>query len=257
MTKNGQPGFSPRALIWDVAAACLLLTRLPLPNLPAEAFARQAQAAWAFPLAGLVVAVIAGVTGETLLQMGLGAVPAAGLTVALLALLTGAMHEDGLADTADGLWGGRDRERRLEIMKDSTVGTYGVLALVFSVGLRWSALSILLPQGTGALIAAAMLSRAVLPALMAGLPPARDDGLSRGVGRPGGVAVCAALALGGAVALFAAGWALLLPALVALVVVLLLAATARSKIGGQTGDILGAAQQLAEIVLLLGLAAQI
>ncbi|PJE38212.1 adenosylcobinamide-GDP ribazoletransferase, partial [Pseudooceanicola lipolyticus] len=73
----------------------------------------------------------------------------------------------------------------------------------------------------------------------------------------GGVAVCAALTLGGAVALFAAGWALLLPALVALVVVLLLAATARSKIGGQTGDILGAAQQLSEIVLLLGLAAQI
>lgn len=255
LAESGKPGFSLRALPWDVAAACLLLTRLPLPNLPDAAFARQAQSAWAFPLAGLVVAVIAGVIGETLLQMGLGPVPAAGVTVALLALLTGAMHEDGLADTADGLWGGRDPARRLEIMKDSSVGTYGVLALIFSTGLRWSALAVLLPGGIGALIAAAVLSRAVLPAVMAGLPPVRSDGLSRGVGVPGRSAVIAALFLGAAIALTATGWALMLPALAALVAVLLVAATARAKIGGQTGDILGATQQMAEIVLLLGFAA--
>lgn len=257
LAENGRPGISPRVLLWDVASACLLLTRLPLPNLPDAAFTRQARSVWAFPLTGLVVAVIAGVIGETLLQMGLGPVPAAGVTVALLALLTGAMHEDGLADTADGLWGGRDPARRLEIMKDSTVGTYGVLALVFSTGLRWSALAVLLPEGIGALIAAAVLSRAVLPAAMAALPPARSDGLSRGVGVPGRGTVIAALFLGTTIALAACGWALLLPALAALVAVLLVAAIARAKIGGQTGDILGAAQQMAEIVLLLGLAAQI
>ena len=99
-------------------------------------------------------------------------------------ITTGAMHEDGLADTVDGLWGGWTRDRRLEIMKDSHIGTYGVLALIVSAGLRWSVLAGLLTLGAGPVVAIAVLSRASMPALMAALPNARGDGLAHKVGAP-------------------------------------------------------------------------
>lgn len=236
----------------DMAVAVVLLSRLPMPALPRAAFADQARAAWAFPLVGLAIALPACALGWAALAVGLGAAAAAGLVLAAQVALTGAMHEDGLADTADGFWGGFDRARRLEIMRDSRIGAYGVIALVLGLGLRWTALAALLQAGAwGAVIAAACLSRSALPVLMAALPPARTDGLSQAVGRvrPGiaGGAVVLALAL----ALALTG----LPAMTAAVATGLalcgLAALARAKIGGQTGDVLGAAQQLAEIAALL------
>lgn len=246
-----------RALFNDAAVALVLLTRLPLPRLPDAAFTGQARAAWAFPLAGIAVALIAGAAGLTALALGVTPAAVALLVIAAQIALTGAMHEDGLADTVDGLWGGFTRERRLEIMKDSRIGSYGVLVLVIGVGLRWAALAALIAAGHlwGPLLAAAALSRGTLPALMTVLPPARPGGLSSSVGRPGRDASLAALALGAALALVATGPAVILPALAALLAVLGLAHLARIRIGGQTGDILGAAQQLAEIVLLLGLQA--
>ncbi len=238
---------------WEVIVALALLTRLPLPHAPKTAFARQAQASWAFSLAGLAVALIAAVVGWICGAMGLTTPVTAGLMLATLIVTTGAMHEDGLADTADGLWGGYDAARRLEIMKDSHIGTYGVLALGLGVGLRWLALSATLAVGAGPMIAAAVLSRGLLPALMALMPHARRSGLSHQVGRPERGVALAALALAVVLALFFAGigviWALLLAALA----VGGLAALAKSKIGGQTGDILGAAQQVAELVILLAL----
>ncbi|MEY8799069.1 adenosylcobinamide-GDP ribazoletransferase [Leisingera sp. XS_AS12] len=240
----------------DVTLALVLLTRLPLPHLPAAAFQRQAQAVWAFPLAGLAVALPAAALAAVALAMGLPSTVAAGLALAVQVMLTGAMHEDGLADTADGLWGGFDRARRLEIMKDSRIGAYGVIALILGFGLRWSALAALIAvAGVWPLLALAMLSRAVMPALMAALPHARDGGLSQSVGRPralpcniavllalllslpliGASAIAALLAMGAGAA--GLGW------------------LARVKIGGQTGDILGAAQQVAELAGLLTLLA--
>ena len=130
----------------DAVLALVLLTRLPLPHLPKDSFARQSRAVWAFPLAGLVVGGLATVMAAAALAVWPPAV-AAGLALAVQILVTGAMHEDGLADSADGLWGGFDRSRRLEIMKDSQIGTYGVLALVLSLGLRWLTLSALLAAG--------------------------------------------------------------------------------------------------------------
>ncbi|MCA0869693.1 adenosylcobinamide-GDP ribazoletransferase [Seohaeicola saemankumensis] len=249
MRKND---FNP---VREVGVALVLLTRLPLPRLPAAAFARQARAAWAFPLAGLAVALPACAVGLLALALGLPAPLAAGLVLAMQMLLTGAMHEDGLADTADGLWGGFDRDRRLEIMGDSRIGTYGVLALVVVTGLRWTALAALLQAGAWpAVLAVAALSRAALPMLMTALPPARDGGLSRGVGVPGRAVSLVALLLGAALAA-PAGPAIALPALAAALVLVALALVARAKIGGQTGDILGAAQQLGEATLLCGLAA--
>lgn len=249
MPKNDSP---PIALT-DLAVAFVLLSRLPLPALPDQAFARQASASWAFPLVGAVLALLAGGLGWAALGLGLPVGIAAGLVLGAQVMLTGAMHEDGLADTADGLWGGFTPDRRLEIMKDSAIGTYGVLALILSLGLRWAALTLLVPTGLAALIAAATLSRAPLAMLMTTLPPARVTGLSAGIGTPGWAASLIALFLGAGVAVLAVGPVALILMLLGMVTTGAVATLARAKIGGQTGDILGATQQTVEIVVLLGL----
>ncbi|MDE4191653.1 adenosylcobinamide-GDP ribazoletransferase [Phaeobacter gallaeciensis] len=241
----------------DIPLALVLLTRLPLPHLSAETFKRQSAAVWAFPLAGVTVALPATIAASLALTLGLPPLVAAGLALAMQILLTGAMHEDGLADTADGLWGGFEQARRLEIMKDSQIGTYGVLALILGLGLRWVALAALLETaGPWPLLALAMLSRAAMPVLMYALPHARADGLSRSVGRPRALPVVlgGVLALGLALPCIALSQLLAVAAIMA-VVTAGLGALARVKIGGQTGDILGATQQLCELTGLLVLLA--
>ena len=241
----------------DIPAALGLLTRLPVRVDTDLAVERGARAAWAWPLAGLVVGGIAAVSGAAALRLGLTPAVAAGLVIGVQVIVTGAMHEDGLADSADGLWGGWDQARRLEIMKDSHIGTYGVLALILSVGLRWAALQLLISLGQlwPAVILTAMLSRLPMVALMHALPPARAGGLSRSVGTPPRATLVLACAIAlGATLLLVGPWAL--PLVLTLGGVSLgWAAIAMAKIGGQTGDILGAAQQLAEITVLLTLLA--
>lgn len=239
------------AIPGDIATALALLTRLPLR---AE-FARGARAAWAYPLAGLAVAALAALPTGLLLPLGLPPLLAALIFVATQVILTGAMHEDGLADSADGLWGGWDRARRLEIMKDSHIGSYGVIALALSLAARVLAIGLLLAQSgwLWLLLAVSMLSRATMPALMAALPHARDTGLSHAQGRAPHDTALAAAALAFLAALFFAGLSGLTLALLAALTALTCAAIAKSKIGGQTGDILGATQQITEIVLLLAL----
>lgn len=241
-----------RPRIIDVAVALVLLTRLPLPALPSAAFERQAKAAWAFPLAGLAVMLPACALGWLSLWAGLSAPLAAGLVLGCQILLTGAMHEDGISDTADGLWGGFTPERRLEIMKDSRIGAYGVLALVLVVGLRWLALGELLAvQDFAAILAVAMLSRAGMPVLMTALPSARAKGLSQSIGVPGWPVALIGVTLAGAVAVALLGTAAL-PVIIAIGAVLLgLSALAMRKINGQTGDILGAGQILSETIALM------
>lgn len=242
----------------DIALSLVLLTRLPVPNLPKAAFARQAQATWAFPLVGLAVALPACCLAWGLLALGLPAQVAAGGCLGLQILLTGAMHEDGLADSADGLWGGFAQDRRLEIMKDSHIGAYGVIALILGLGLRWSLSAALLAAGQlWSLVALAMLSRAVMPCLMASLPNARGSGLSEQVGRPNPAPAVlgAVLALGAGFAFTGAPiWIMGFTAALTAVAV---AQIAKAKIGGQTGDILGASQQLAEITCAIALLAQL
>jgi adenosylcobinamide-GDP ribazoletransferase len=187
------------------------------------------------------------------LYLGLPAVVAAGLALGLQIIVTGALHEDGLADVADGFWGGHTAERRLEIMRDSHIGSYGTLALLLSVGLRWQALAFIVendPVLAGlALIAVAMTSRALPAILVATLRPARTDGLGHAAGRarmpPALIAV--ALAASSALALPAILDAMVLQAALGFGV----ARLALRKIGGHTGDVLGAAQQIAEIAALV------
>lgn len=241
----------------DIPAALGLLTRFPVKVDGARAMARGAASAWAWPLAGLVVAVLAALSGWLALALGLPAGVAAAVVLAVQVAATGAMHEDGLSDSLDGLWGGATRERRLEIMKDSRVGSYGVLALVLSMLLRWSALSALMADAgwAGALIAAAMLSRGGMVALAAALPFARPGGLSASVGRPSAGAISLALALALVATLLLTGWPGLAAAVSVTFALAFWAAIAQARIGGQTGDILGAGQQIAEITALLALVA--
>ena len=231
----------------DLVSAFMLLTRLPVRGRPTDPAAR---AAWAWPVAGLAVGGIGAAAMAAALALGVAPGPAAALAVAAQVVVTGALHEDGLADVADGFWGGRDRVRRLAIMRDSRIGTYGAVALVLSLLARWSLLAGTSPW---ALVAAGVASRAAMVPVMQALPHARSDGLSHAAGRPTawgtGVALAlAALALGpfGLPGLAAAGlaagtaWGL--------------ARLARAKIGGQTGDVCGAVQQGAEIAVLAALA---
>lgn len=242
----------------DVAAALGLMTRLPLAVNGTEAKKRGAAAAWAWPLAGAVVGALAGLLLWAGLWLGLPPLAAGLLAVAAQIVLTGALHEDGLADSADGIWGGWTRDRRLEIMRDSRIGSYGVLALILSVGLRATACATLPagPLAVAALAATGAASRGAMTGVMAGLPPARPDGLSVSTGRPSPATAVLALAVASALCLIALPFGLALITVAACCAgAAIVAGIARAKIGGQTGDILGASQQIAEITALLALAA--
>ncbi|MEM6390903.1 MAG: adenosylcobinamide-GDP ribazoletransferase, partial [Pseudomonadota bacterium] len=117
----------------DLALAAMLLTRLPVPINVSDP-GRSAASCWAWPLIGAALGAATMGLAALAMAAGLSAGFAAALAMAGFALMTGALHEDGLADTADGLWGGRTPERRLEIMRDSRIGAYGVVALIL-VGL--------------------------------------------------------------------------------------------------------------------------
>lgn len=234
-------------------SAVLYFTRLPLPA-PARydpEDLRRASGWW--PLTGLLVGgLVAGLASWLVHLLPVGLACALALLGGIL--LTGAMHEDGLADVCDGFGGGTSQARVLEIMKDSSVGVFGALGLVVSFCLRWQCLcalpaALLVP----CLLATHAWTRATAVALMAFLDYARPEGASKA--RPLahrmsllrlGLALCLGLAP-----------ALLLPPLLwwALVVPPLVCACAgswfRKRIGGYTGDCLGAAQQLGEMAMLL------
>ena len=250
MVQNESDIFSASRL-WDVPVAFVLLTRLPLPALPDTAFANSARAVWAYPLVGVGLGAIVSILAW-LAAFALPPLFVAGLVLATLVMLTGAMHEDGLADTVDGIWGGQTAARRLEIMKDSRIGAYGVLALVLAIGFRWLGLAEVAWNG---LITALVVSRAMMVPLMLVLPHARSDGLSKSVGRPEGFAVGGALVISALCAVLLAGGAGMFAMLIAAAVAAAIGALAKAKIGGQTGDILGATQITTEIAVLLVLVA--
>ena len=247
-----------RLVRWaDVPAALGLLTRLPIRVNADAAMARGAASAWAYPIVGICVSFITLMGLQILTWLNLPSLVQITFCLILPVIVTGAMHEDGLADAADGLWGGWTKDRRLDIMKDSHIGAYGVIALILSLMLRSAVLFSLLrtPFFAPALIIAATLSRTNMVALMTLLPNARDGGLSQSVGRPSqrtlliscGIAIVITLAFAEWNAPFILGAAILAATACA--------AIARGKIGGQTGDILGATQQVSEIAILLTFAA--
>jgi adenosylcobinamide-GDP ribazoletransferase len=257
MTLPDDPAGGRRGRYDEFAVATAFLTRIPT-TAPA-ASGRLAEAAWAFPPVGAGIGAVAAIAFALAQFLGLGDGPAALLAVSAGILMTGALHEDGLADTADGFGGGADREAKLAIMRDSRQGSFGVLALVLSVGLRAVALA-----GLGdavhaglALIAAHAASRAALPAAMVLLDPARTDGVGAAAGRPTTSTAVIAAAIGAVIAILALGpWRGVLALGFAAAAVFALGMIARRQIGGYTGDVLGAFQQIGEIVLLLAAAAK-
>src|SRR5271165_6154852 len=162
------------------------LTRLPLPRHAPLSGGAVGQSVWAFPLAGAVVGLIGALVYALAHRLGLPPWPAAALAVAATLGVTGCLHEDGLADTADGFGGGDTRARKLDIMRDSRIGTYGVCALAISLLIRADAVASLTETGlvAAALIAAHSGARAAMAAVMFFLPPARSDGLSFTAGQP-------------------------------------------------------------------------
>lgn len=230
--------------------ALMLLTRIPAGKLRGE-IPPMSVSVWAFPLVGALAAL----PGAIIFLVYAERLPTA--VSALLAILvgllvTGALHEDGLADLCDGL-GGRTREHRLEIMRDSRIGSYGVLALILSIGLRATALASISDAATGALalVCFGAASRAGLPLIMRLQSPARTDGLGFSAGRPssGPVAISCGLGLA-ALMISGAG---MLAAIVMAISVAPLGWYCGQKIGGYTGDTLGASQQVAEVACWLAI----
>jgi adenosylcobinamide-GDP ribazoletransferase len=223
----------------DLRIAAEFLTRLPLP---AQGYAGAlAGAVRAFPLVGAAIGASAGVVYGAAVWLGLTPWLAAALAVAAALALTGALHEDGLGDLADGFGGGATREAKLAIMRDSRIGTYGVAALTLTLLVR-----------VAALLAAGAVSRAAMAALMGKLDPARHDGLGFDAGRPDAGAVMIACGLAVVIAMAALGLSTGLAAAAAAAAGAAgIAMLARRQIGGQTGDVLGAAQQMAEITFLM------
>jgi adenosylcobinamide-GDP ribazoletransferase len=241
-------------LVTDLKISILFCTRLPLPHsVPIES-SDVARASWAFPIAGLLVGGVGALAYAVALDAGLPPMLAAALSLAATLLITGCLHEDGLADTADGFGGARYRERKLEIMRDSRLGTYGACALVIALILRWAATSAIagpMPVAS-ALIAAHVSGRAALPAFMRFVSPARLDGLSARTGQPTLGCVAVAVLLGGLTLGIAMGPAATLIGVVfAASAWLFMAWLSVRQIGGQTGDVLGALEQIIEVLILL------
>lgn len=249
----------------DVVRSVGFLSRIPMPGrFFVDHDGSLSRAVRAFPVAGVLITLPPAAALTTLLAFRADPLLAALLALALHTMLTGALHEDGLSDTADGVGGGRDREAALRIMKDSRIGSYGAVALILSFALRAAALSAIArwttPTEAGlAMLGAAALSRAAMVWHWSLLPPARADGVAASAGMPQAEATTLALILGGVLGLL-----LILSAaslLTTLVVIGLSAAMAwiftryiSARIGGQTGDTIGAAQQLTEIMSLAALA---
>ncbi len=237
----------------EIRVAAAFLTRFPVRLVAADATIPVASAVRAFPLVGLGVGFVGGAVYAVSDLVGMSSTIAALLAIAALVIATGGLHEDGLADCADGL-GGRTREDALAIMRDSRIGTFGMIALFFVLSLRVTALSYAggLAEAVLVMLAAAAGSRATLPALMYLLPPARPDGLGWAAGQPDRRRVVDAGAIGAVVIVAALGpiWGLLAIAAAA-GAALAVGWLAHRRLGGHTGDVLGAGQQLSETGILL------
>jgi adenosylcobinamide-GDP ribazoletransferase len=240
----------------DFKMALGFLTRLPVPH-PDGGLANFARAYRLFPVVGGLIGLAIGVLCLALRRFGVPDLAAAALALGAGALLTGALHEDGLADVADGFGGGRDTAAKLEIMRDSRLGTYGALMLMVSFVAQVSALAAL-PDAfvVHGLIAAHALARGVLPFMAMNLPYARKDGLAANAGPPDFATAATAAALALIIAWLVLPWREAFgAALAAAACAAGMAWLAQRQIGGQTGDVLGGAEQLGETAILLLLAA--
>ena len=255
---NDNEPVSPLSLKADILMGVRFFSVLPTGNSPHEA-PRMGRMVPALSLTSIVIALFPALILGIGFWLGLPPLLAACFGVAAQIFVTGAMAEDALADSMDGLFGGHSPQRRLTIMKDSTHGTYGVVAIVLLIGIRIVALGALLVQSLPAAIilwiGAQTVARQSALWLLVVLPPAREDGTARATGTLShkaffaGALICALLAF-----IFTGMLVSVLGLLVAggMVVALIWLWTGfcRSKVGGYSGDLIGAGQSLVEIMLL-------
>ncbi|PNG27106.1 adenosylcobinamide-GDP ribazoletransferase [Methylocella silvestris] len=261
---------SGSSLLIDLLTCLRFATRIPLPVFAFEAatprdFSDFGRALRLLPLAGALIGLMAGAVLAAASALGLAPLLAAPLSVAALIAASGGLHEDGLADCADAA-GGATRARKLEIMADSRIGAFGALALGLSLFIRIVALAALAERslflaGT-VLIGAAAAARAAALIPLSVLPPARSSGAGFSAGRLRASSLVVAMMLGAGFAALTifAGANPLRPALALAACVLAglaASALARGALGGQTGDVAGAAEQMAEVLFYLVFAAAI
>ena len=235
-----------RQRLIELAAAFALLTRLPVHRFALPRLTVPADAVWAYPVVGAAIGAIGGAVYW--LAHSLSCPPALAALCAILAMVlaTGAMHEDGLA--------GETKERSLSIMRDHQIGTYGVIALVLSLAMRATAITLIAePHAVvAALVGAGAASRLSAVLIMTVLPPARRDGLSASVGSPtagvAGITLCLTFMIVWLVLPFVVALLLILSATVSAMV---LGRVALTRLGGQTGDVLGASSQVCECLALI------
>ena len=251
-----------RDLTDDLGITLRFLTRIPLPSRMDEGgeFLPLAPATRFFPVIGMITGAIGGLVLMAAGWIGVPGLAAALLALTAIAIVTGGLHEDGLADTADGMAGGSHRLARLAIMSDSHIGAFGVLALIFMVAAKSAGLAAIMKfdisDAALTLFAASAASRGVLPVFMRYMPFAKEDGLAAAAGRPEYSPVAISCIIAAAILWLSFGFWISLAALTALVIVTgAMAWWVMHKLGGQTGDVLGAIQQVSELVIILTVAA--
>ena len=243
----------------DTIAALSFFSRVPVETPPSVFDLRQISGAW--PIAGLLIAVTPAMIVVVNCWLGIPALVTAFLAIAAGIALTWALHEDGLADTFDGLGGRGAKAARLAVMRDSRLGTYGGLALVLSLLIKGAALAALIHRPSHAVLAllgAAMISRALALWHWSATPPARRDGFAFKAGQPDSTALQIGLLSGliaAIVLLIAFGFAGLFALLLAGLAIGLFSPLTNRRLGGHTGDTIGAAQQITETLLFVGLSA--
>lgn len=236
-------------------AAVRFLTVLPVPGSLGAGEKDLARSVPYFPLVGVLIGVIVAALDYGLGRVFPGSV-ASVLTVIVLLAASGGFHLDGLADTADGFLSSRPRERMLEIMKDSRTGPMGVVAIVCVIALKIAALAaISSPLRIWAIFLAPVAGRSALVTMMAVLPYARKEGGICSIFRVNQYQAVWTGILLIALGVLVAGWMGALAGVLSVAVTLLLAGHTYRKIGGLTGDTLGAACELVELVPLLVMAA--
>lgn len=245
----------------DLRISLLFLTRIPWPARSGEAGEPElltlAPATRFFPVIGMITGAIGALVLLAADWAQLPALAAALLGLAAIAIATGGLHEDGLADTADGIGGGPDRLTRLEIMSDSRIGAYGVLALIFTVALKAAGLTALsAADGALTLFTAAAVSRGILPVFMRAMVHAKESGLAVAAGKPDFNPVAISVLIAAAILFLSFGFWISVGVALALAIVSgAIAWWVMQKLGGQTGDVLGAVQQISELVIILFVAA--
>lgn len=245
-----------KSSFWDdITMGLRFFSRLPTGNSPHKT-PQMSRIARTLGVTSLAIGVVSAGIYFNAILIGMQPLLAAGFAVAAQIFVTGAMAEDGLADSFDGLWGGHTPDQRLEIMKDSTHGTYGVLALVMLTLLRVSALATLIGHfHIGAVLlwlGAQIIARQSALWLMVALPSARAEGVAVSTGalskKPFTVgAIIAALLAGPLIGFYAGLLSLIITAAFVVLIVYIWSRICKQKLGGYSGDVIGALQALVEI----------